>query len=221
MRILVIEDEVRIQAFLARGLEAEGYAVAGRTTDVTGSCSRRADVGSRGPRPPPAGHQRPARARGDPPRLPGAAGADPLRARRSADEAEGLRARRAGLRPEAVLARRAARARFACSSATRGRVDEEHVAAGRPRSCSTSRGGRRGSASRVRPLRPRVPPPPPARPARRRGDQPRAAARGGLGLLFDPRLERRRRLRPPAAPEARARRSDRDGSACGLPAGSA
>ena len=27
MRILVIEDEVRIQAFLARGLEAEGYAV--------------------------------------------------------------------------------------------------------------------------------------------------------------------------------------------------
>lgn len=28
MRILVIEDEIRIQAFLARGLEAEGYAVA-------------------------------------------------------------------------------------------------------------------------------------------------------------------------------------------------
>ena len=28
MRILVIEDEVRIQAFLARGLEAEGYTVA-------------------------------------------------------------------------------------------------------------------------------------------------------------------------------------------------
>src|SRR5262245_44553808 len=27
MRILVIEDEVRIQAFLARGLEAEGYTV--------------------------------------------------------------------------------------------------------------------------------------------------------------------------------------------------
>jgi DNA-binding response OmpR family regulator len=27
MRILVIEDEVRIQSFLARGLEAEGYAV--------------------------------------------------------------------------------------------------------------------------------------------------------------------------------------------------
>jgi DNA-binding response OmpR family regulator len=29
MRILVIEDEARILAFLARGLEAEGYAVAG------------------------------------------------------------------------------------------------------------------------------------------------------------------------------------------------
>ena len=28
MRILVIEDEIRIQAFLAKGLEAEGYAVA-------------------------------------------------------------------------------------------------------------------------------------------------------------------------------------------------
>ena len=27
MRILVIEDEARIQAFLARGLEAEGYTV--------------------------------------------------------------------------------------------------------------------------------------------------------------------------------------------------
>ena len=27
MRILVVEDEARIQAFLSRGLEAEGYTV--------------------------------------------------------------------------------------------------------------------------------------------------------------------------------------------------
>ena len=45
MRILVIEDEIRIQAFLARGLEAEGYAVAaadnGRDGVVLATTERR------------------------------------------------------------------------------------------------------------------------------------------------------------------------------------
>jgi DNA-binding response OmpR family regulator len=36
MRILVIEDEVRIQAFLTRGLEAEGYAVVSAGDGTTG-----------------------------------------------------------------------------------------------------------------------------------------------------------------------------------------
>ena len=40
MRILVIEDEPRILAFLARGLEAEGFAVDGAGNGPTGSSVR-------------------------------------------------------------------------------------------------------------------------------------------------------------------------------------
>lgn len=36
MRILVIDDEARIRAFLARGLEAEGFAVDGADDGITG-----------------------------------------------------------------------------------------------------------------------------------------------------------------------------------------
>ena len=54
-----------------------------------------------------------------------------------------------------------------------------------------------------RPLRPRVPAAPPSARARRRGPEQRAAARRGVGLRLRPGLERRRRLRAPAAAEAR------------------
>ena len=37
MRILVIEDEARIQSFLARGLEAEGYTVVARRRRARGA----------------------------------------------------------------------------------------------------------------------------------------------------------------------------------------
>ena len=112
MRILVIEDEARILAFLARGLEAEGYSVDGAATD--GRARARAggawdlvvlDL-----------------------LLPGLDGLDVLRELHRDARPElpvlilsarsdlptklrGLRSRRARLPPEAVLARRAARAR--------------------------------------------------------------------------------------------------------------
>ena len=46
MRILVIEDEARIQAFLARGLEAEGYTVVAAGDGREGSTWRRARAGT-------------------------------------------------------------------------------------------------------------------------------------------------------------------------------
>ena len=60
----------------------------------------------------------------------------------------------------------------------------------------------------------------PAPPRRARGHdrEPRAPAVGGLGLPLRPGLERRRRLRPAAAQEARRRGAHRDGSPCGLSA---
>ena len=67
-----------------------------------------------------------------------------------------------------------------------------------------------------RPLRPRVPAPLPPRVARRRGREPGAAPLGRVGLQLRPGLERRRRLRAPAAQEARADLADRDGPACRL-----
>ena len=51
-----------------------------------------------------------------------------------------------------------------------------------------------------------------------RGGQPRAPALRGVGVQLRPGLERRRRVRPAAAEEARMRLADRDGEECRLPA---
>ena len=120
---------------------------------------------------------------------------------------------------QAVLVRRAARARSARSCAARRRRRRARRAARRRARRSTSRGGRRGSASVVAELSDRefrvlhhlV-----AAPGR--GRQPRAAALRGLGLPLRPALERRRRLRPAAAQEARRGGADRDRAPCGLSA---
>ena len=56
MRILVIEDEARIQSFLARGLEAEGYVVDAAGDGRDGLALRAPErVGPRRARPAPAG----------------------------------------------------------------------------------------------------------------------------------------------------------------------
>src|SRR5947209_1970311 len=120
MRILVIEDEARILAFLARGLEAEGYAV-------------------------------------------GAA----------QDGREGLR-----------LAL-----------------------------------GEAWDLVVIDLLRPRVPRSAPPGAASGRDRQPRASPRGGVGLRLRPAVERRRGVHPAGAAEARSRRADRNGAACGISAG--
>ena len=73
---------------------------------------------------------------------------------------------------------------------------------------------------RHRSLRSGVPPALPPRVPRRRDREPRAPSVRGVGLQLRSWLERRRRLRPPAPEEARARIADRDRAACGLPAGS-
>ena len=131
MRILVIEDEARIQAFLARGLEAEGYTVvaAGDGREGLDLATRHA-LGPRRARPAPAGPQRSAGPAGAAPHEAGAAGRDPLRAQRRADEAARLRARRHRLRREAVLARRAARADPRPAAAARPTFGDEHVLRG-------------------------------------------------------------------------------------------
>ena len=219
MRILVIEDEPRIQAFVRRGLEAEGYGVVaagdgrdGLSLALSGdwdlvvldlllpglsacACSRSSTTSIRSCR------------------------SHPLRARRPADEAQGIRARRDRLRREAVRARRAARAHPRPAAAGRAaRRGRPRPARGRRRPRPrTPPGARR--RRRHRSLRPRVPPPPPPAPARGRGDQPRAAAGRRLGLRLRPGLQRRRRLRAAAAAEARHRRPHRDGPECGLPPG--
>ncbi len=88
MRILVIEDEARIQAFLTRGLEAEGYTVVAADNGRDGLAL--AAAGALGPRRARPAAARAERAPGAPraaPGAPAAAGADPLRALRPADEA--------------------------------------------------------------------------------------------------------------------------------------
>ena len=59
MRILLIEDETRIQAFVRRGLEAEGYGVVTADDGWTACRCALGRVGPRRPRPPPAGDERP------------------------------------------------------------------------------------------------------------------------------------------------------------------
>ena len=69
-----------------------------------------------------------------------------------------------------------------------------------------------------RSLRPGVPAALPPRLARRRDREQRAVALGRLGLQLRPRLERRRRLRSPAAQETWPDLADRNGPACRLSA---
>ena len=147
MRILVIEDEARIQAFLARGLEAEGYTVVAAGDGARGSPWR-------------------PRARWDlvvlDLLLPGLSGLQVLRELQRASpelpvlilsaradlqtKLRGLRARRDRLRREAVLARRAPRA-DPRAAARRGRRSATSTSCAAAASCSTSRAGRRASAS--------------------------------------------------------------------------
>ena len=204
MRILVVEDEARIRAFLARAFEAEGFKV-DVAEDGEGGLTlaprRRLRAGD--PRPPAAGPRRPRRAARTPSRAPGPAGADPLGAHRSGDQAARLRARRRRLPGEAVLARRAARAARGCSCAARTPpMAARSCARGRLALDVTRRQARVGDVVADL-LGSRVPRAALPDAARRPGGQPRAPAVRGLGLRLRSALERRRRLRAPAAPPAR------------------
>ncbi len=186
MRLLVIEDEARIQAVSRAGPRGGGLCRGRRpTTDATASRSRARPLGSRPARPAAAATRRPpgaARAPRSGPDLPVLI----LSAR--SDLQTKLRGFELGAcdylpKPfslDELLARVRAQLRALATI-----EDDTSCARGRLVLDLARRQARIG-AHRHRPLRPRVPvPPPPAR-ARGRGDQPRAAAAEVWGYHFDP-----------------------------------
>ena len=156
MRILVVEDEARILAFLTRGLEAEGYTVVAADNGRDGLAL--AAAGGVGPRRARLAAPRSKRAAGaarPPSRAAAAPGPDPLGALGPPDEAARVRARRDGLRGEAVRARRAARAR--ARTAARGASDRGRApAAGRAGGARPRAPAGADRRARHRPVRPQL-----------------------------------------------------------------
>ncbi len=219
MRILVIEDEPRILGFLTVGLEAEGFAVDGAEDGVSGlGAGALRAVRARRPRPAAAAARRPARARGAArgrPELPVLI----LSARTDLPtKLPELRPGRERLPVESRSRSTSSSLASACTCAEARARTHRRSRVGWPRARPRPPPGAR-RRPRHRSLRPRVPSPVPPRRPCRRGGEPRAAAVRGLGLQLRSRLERRRRLRPATAQEARACVTDRDRAACGLPAG--
>jgi len=107
MRILIVEDEKRIQDFLSRGLESAGYAV-----DVAGDGRHRDGAGPRHrvrpdhSGPDAARHRRLGAAPEDPQPQGQSARADPQRARCRGRSRQGPRARRGRLSHQALRLRR-------------------------------------------------------------------------------------------------------------------
>ena len=217
MPILVVEDEPRILAFLRRGLEAQGFAVDAAADGATGlrrvrdarvrprrssTCCCRGSTASASC----------ASSRGAAPELPVVI----LSAR--SDLQTKLRGFELGARdyvPKPFsLDELVARVRAQLRAVHTADADEPSLRAG-PLELDVAR-RRARVGERVADLTDRefrlllhlV---------RHAGEisQPRAAARGGLGLSLRSRLERRRRLHPAAAQEARLD-ADRDRPACGL-----
>ena len=217
VRILVIEDEARIRSFLARGLEAEGYSVEGAADGEPGSRLRSGCHGTSSCStcvlPELSGlevlrdlH----RERPDLPVLVLSARSDlPTKLR-------GFELGAADYLPKPFsLEELLARVRVQLRKARPGRARTTNLVSGGRLTLDLARRQASFGGTGLRPARPRVPASPLPSPPRGRGSQPRATARGGLGLQLPPRVERRGRQRAAPAQEARPRRSDRDGRNAG------
>ena len=209
MRILIVEDEARIRAFLARAFEAEGFPRRrGRGWQPGPHAGADGPLRPRDPRPAATGARRPRCPARASPSTVGASGADPVGAMRPGDELRGFGSARSTTSPSRSRSTSCWPGRGV--QLRRARVADEGnvIRVGRCRStCPPPGPGRR---HRRRPVGPRVPAAALPDAARRPGDQPRAAAVRSVGLRLRSPLERRRRvrarLRRRSGPKRRSRR---------------
>ena len=187
MRILIVEDEARIRAFLARAFEAEGFARRrrrGRRAGARARAGRRLRPGD--PRPAAPRARRTERAARAAPAAPRASGPDPVRAQRPArPSCAASSSARSTTWPSRSRSTSCSPAR-ACSCGARASPMTATVIrvgglaldlAQPPGACRRHRRGPLDREFRLLHF---------LMAARRRGDQPRAAAVGGVGIRLRP-----------------------------------
>ena len=220
VRVLVVEDEVKMAALVRRGLEREGYAVdvaadgpealwSARERGLRRHRARRHDPRARWLRGVPDAARRGALG----------AGADPDRPRLDRGPRAGPRRRRRRLPHQALRLRGAVRPSPGADPARSGRASDRAARSATspsirsPGRCAAATSRSTLSAKEFAPAR--VPDAP-----SRRGAHPHAHHRARLGLRLRGRLERRRRLRAVPAREGRPAlrsRRHRDGPGGRLP----